>query len=381
MSSVKRKWEDLEDSDEEEPAYGKQTLPVANLPEDFDEEPMDGMQYLFMVRRDARQLPSTVRAPNPYEKLEPNSPITTESSNHQPLPDQLQLPSEEWRELFELRFQNFRKNFNQPTIHVGPVNLARNRLMPEKKDRDLWWAFLSGKPESEWNPSKKAKSRLKKQQSSQGMRAWTDDPSQHEISGAPTYSSWNNDEGEVEKVLRIDPSETLPSPVGTPVPLDYLEAISQPSPMPVAESPITHEEILVPREPTTEVLKSVDERVALHLLMYFTHWINAHLKAPESSDHLPTDSHARWIFCLLSRIDHYISADDMNLLRNLARACLALLKYIKQQEVSSSQNPEIATSRIMSEPSCWVIVSTVAGIWKQKDLWMDAEDILRSIRS
>jgi len=50
MSSSKRKWEDLDDSDEDTPAYGKQILPVANLPADFNDEPMDGMQYLFMVR-------------------------------------------------------------------------------------------------------------------------------------------------------------------------------------------------------------------------------------------------------------------------------------------------------------------------------------------
>jgi len=50
MSSYKRKRADLDDSDEEGPSYGKQILPVANLPEDFNEEPMDGMQYLFMVR-------------------------------------------------------------------------------------------------------------------------------------------------------------------------------------------------------------------------------------------------------------------------------------------------------------------------------------------
>lgn len=29
--------------------------------------------------------------------------------------------------------------------------------MPDKKDRDLWWAFLSGRPEREWNPPKKPK--------------------------------------------------------------------------------------------------------------------------------------------------------------------------------------------------------------------------------
>jgi len=50
MTSLKRKHDDLEDSDEDEPAYGKQILPVANLPDDFNAEPMDGLQYLFTVR-------------------------------------------------------------------------------------------------------------------------------------------------------------------------------------------------------------------------------------------------------------------------------------------------------------------------------------------
>jgi len=48
---TKRKWEDVgDDSDNDEPSFGKQTLPVANLPMDFDREPEDGMQYLFIVR-------------------------------------------------------------------------------------------------------------------------------------------------------------------------------------------------------------------------------------------------------------------------------------------------------------------------------------------
>lgn len=47
----KRKWEDVDyDSDEDEPSFGKQSLPVANLPINFDREPEDGMEYLFMVR-------------------------------------------------------------------------------------------------------------------------------------------------------------------------------------------------------------------------------------------------------------------------------------------------------------------------------------------
>jgi hypothetical protein len=46
----KRKHEELDDSDDEEPSFGRQILPVANLPEDFDGIPEDGLQYLFTVR-------------------------------------------------------------------------------------------------------------------------------------------------------------------------------------------------------------------------------------------------------------------------------------------------------------------------------------------
>lgn len=120
---MKRKREELDDSDEDEPAYGKQILPVANLPQGFNEEPADGMQYLFTVRyvhifiyhnsslftfisrRDARQLPDVVRVSNPYEEPEPRSVAATAIN---PI-IQSCLPSEEWRELFEFRFQNFRK--------------------------------------------------------------------------------------------------------------------------------------------------------------------------------------------------------------------------------------------------------------------------------
>jgi hypothetical protein len=50
MAPLKRKRDDLEDSEDDEPAYGRQILPVANLPDDFDRPPADGMEYLFTVR-------------------------------------------------------------------------------------------------------------------------------------------------------------------------------------------------------------------------------------------------------------------------------------------------------------------------------------------
>ena len=100
--------------------------------------------------------------------------------------------------------------------------------------------------------------------------------------------------------------------------------------------------------------------------MYFTHWIQLYLKAPQV-DHAPTESHARWIFALLSQVDEHVSADDMNLLRNLARACLGLLKDMRGRSLSSQGMGEIA---------CWFVVTIVADVWKQRDLWTDAESIL-----
>lgn len=125
--------------------------------------------------------------------------------------------------------------------------------------------------------------------------------------------------------------------------------------------------------------------MALHLLMYFTHWINLHLREPNSPTYRPTNTHARWIFSLLLRIDDQISADDMNLLRNLARACLALLKVtILERTKGIPSKPEPLTERdsraqLMGEQACWIILSAIVGIWGQRDLWMDAEDILASI--
>jgi hypothetical protein len=65
MTPGKRKRNDFEDEDEDEPSYGRQILPVAELPDDFNDEPLDGMQYLFMVRCG----PSTVSKPCSYQNI------------------------------------------------------------------------------------------------------------------------------------------------------------------------------------------------------------------------------------------------------------------------------------------------------------------------
>ncbi|KAJ6628856.1 hypothetical protein B0H10DRAFT_1989530 [Mycena sp. CBHHK59/15] len=348
----KRKRDELEDSDGEDISFGRQILPVANLPEDFEGIPSDGMQYLFTVRRDARQLPHVTRVSNPYELPERLPPPSDVLPAAHPA-----LPCPEWRTLFETRFRNFRKNITQPTFHVHhSTHKENNKLIPDLKERDLWWVFLSGKPATEWDPPKKPKQNQSSRKFQRNMRGFADD----------------GDLGS-EEPLRDEAPET--SAV-----TDTTE--TQPVPSTPSSGPARNEHgdadcasdggtwMYTPREPTPTLLRLIDQRMALHLLMYFTHWTNLHMQADKPCR--VTQTHARWIFVLLSRVDEYISADDMHLLRNLARAYLALLK-----ELTGNKTEREALVDDINPRCCWLIISTVVGIWGQRDLWMDAEDMLR----
>ena len=130
------------------------------------------------------------------------------------------------------------------------------------------------------------------------------------------------------------------------------------------------------------------QRTSLHLLMYFTHWINIHLAQPDMMSSRITEVHARWIFALLSRVEDYISADDMSLLRNLARASLSLLKKLMQQRNPGHNGEQISeiSPKVMerddfyvNERSCWIIITAVASVWGQRDLWTDVDSMLAGL--
>lgn len=87
------------------------------------------------------------------------------------------------------------------------------------------------------------------------MRAWADEPSsrlEH------NESSQYIDEGEVEQVLRMNPADSLPSPAGTPLPLEYLEEMMQRSASGSSSGYPSAENEYRPREPTTTLLKLID---------------------------------------------------------------------------------------------------------------------------
>ena len=110
--------------------------------------------------------------------------------------------------------------------------------------------------------------------------------------------------------------------------------------------------------------------------MYFTHWITLSLEQPHPRHTSINETHARWIFALLSRVEDYVSADDMHLLRNLIRACLELLKDTIQ---NAKQAASSVSSETMSVRSCWIIITIVVDHWAQRDLWMDAEEMFAKV--
>ncbi|KAI9001354.1 hypothetical protein BD414DRAFT_505092 [Trametes punicea] len=400
---AKRKFEELDDSDDEEPMLGRQVLPVANLPDTFNGVPMDGMQYLFTVRRDARLLPHVKRAANPYAvpDVSPPAPLPgpSDARAHRNI-----LPSEEWRETFLRRFKNFRKNSVQPTIHVHVPNYG-SKLMPDKKERDLWWAFLAGRPESEWSPPKKPKPpkvpRWQQRAAKKGkaLERFADDIHEDAALSYDARESGSVEAGpsnsgielDADEPTSVDAAHSLPTPSGTPAPPDTSPDVSMVNEATekVRESPLVY----LPREPTPALMQHIDHvrtlpslaRYAMHLLMYFTHWINLRLEQRSLPLTDITQSHARWMFILLSRVDDWISSDETSLLRNLARACISILVERRRRCAAPAKEAQAAETaeeaNMINDTACWMIISAVTGMWGQKDLWMDAEALLSKVEA
>ncbi|VDC04130.1 unnamed protein product [Peniophora sp. CBMAI 1063] len=403
MGHNKRKRDEGDGDSDEDPLYGmRQILPVASLPANYDGEPVDGMQYLFTVRRDAKLLPAVTRVPNPYELDPPPAPPESEPPvNAVNKVDPAHL-SGEWRATYIRRFQGFRNNLSQPTSETSTP--TRGKLMPDKKDRDAWWDFISGAPESVWNKAPSKRSTKPKRKSGGGSHGELD-PSDPDVIAA----GWQV----------VEPSPQLPCDVNH---RNTISSTTSPAEAGPGSSSSTN-----PREPTPALVLTMDHRMAIHLIMYFTYWINQHLETSDRAhtaameSYTPLESHARWIFALLARVDSYCSADDMNGLRSLVRACLAYMRSrntpsntplldhndgdddsdiastpggqpiglpaTEEPVYSATELPPVAgkeapaldissrTPPLMSANSVRLILCAVADFWQQRDLWADADGV------
>jgi len=112
--------------------------------------------------------------------------------------------------------------------------------------------------------------------------------------------------------------------------------------------------------------------------MFFTFWMNTRLDVLRRNETVASghnslalcDNDAKWIFCLLARIDEGIAGEQISTLRELARACISILL----ESLKGMRKPESSSSyeRQTGRDACWMIIAAVAKGWGQKDIWEEA---------
>ncbi|KZT60712.1 hypothetical protein CALCODRAFT_480386 [Calocera cornea HHB12733] len=344
-----------------EPGLQRQILPVAGtMRADFDGVPQDGMEYLFTVRRDYAKLPWLTSAPSvpPPSGIAPAPWVQQAKAikaklERAPLPANVlddigasdgpsRVPSQEWKEMFVAGFRRFRENVQQPTIYVGPTPTPR---YPKVTDRAKWWSFITGR----------------------------EDPFASGKARPPTADATS---------MKTEPAEP-----GLDYAADELSTERMESPV-LSLSAGTQESCT---SPTTALLRSLDQKGLLHLLMYFGHWLNTALHPP--TPHPPPyptspfepalpPMFSQWLFALLGHLDDRLMSGEIHTLRTLARACREVL--VKSWEVGEEvalaigESPEERAVREREREACWLVIAAVAGVWGQSDLWEDARDAVRA---
>ena len=297
------------------------------------------------------------------------------------------------------------QNSVQPTIHIH-IPDSNAKIMPDKKERDLWWAFLAGRPESEWNPPKKPKqpklSRWQQHNLKKAAREFGDEmreaslpydvgssTAEQDVTSNASHMGPHGPDGILDRPPSHGVSAVQPSLDGVPSgEVDEVLAYTPREPTPILFQHIDHVRRVFPFDFNCSCIL---QRYAIHLLMYFGHWINVRLEGGTLPHTDLAPPHARWMFSLLSRVDDWISGDETSLLRNLARSCVELIAE-RRRKRSAAVSTGVEASDVggggaaedaaqADESSFWMVVAAIAGVWGQRDLWADAEGILSRVPS
>ncbi|SPO31837.1 uncharacterized protein UTRI_06674 [Ustilago trichophora] len=311
-------------------SFGIQSLPVATLPDDFSGEPIDGEQYLAVVRREAAAAPGVFfAAHNPYAEPSLSPPLAISQDIVSTEPDSLSqatkrdnddlcMPSFEWRSTFILHFKNARESLSNPPTH--PVKLTKDDL-PKLSNTNAWYAWIHGRPPPPTSPAEVEK------QAGKGYE-------------------WRTREPSGPLLLRLNTEQILALLEAFPYWIAHRVAI------PDGQS------------------KKEDRREGEVL----------------------QPLHARWLFALLLRLDGRLVSEEISVLRTLARACVAAitLSRIRRKALGSrkkedagraaEEEGESEEQRMRrDEAGAWMVVAIVAGVWGQLDLWEDARVDMRRV--
>ncbi|KAK4704160.1 gem associated protein 2, partial [Phenoliferia sp. Uapishka_3] len=363
--------------DEEAPrgGTGSQVLPVAELADDFDGNPDDGMEYLFLVRREASTHPAVHRAINPYAIEEDNEP-----GPRRPTPEAPDdRPSEAWRAAFVKHFEGLRARMASvppestfPPPHYGEI--------PSARDESGWRVFINGR-------------RLKRETAAKAVE---EAPKELTLAEAKRLALAS---------LEMD-EEPAPPPPPAPIP----------TPAPFSE-PDSFDPDHPPHFPSPALLLAINQPTMVHIISHINDWLVERSEAHETTLNfvpstifaprraavrktpgapitvtkaslvtnlpptpplakrapLPSLNETQWILSILSSLDSLLAGDDISILRTICKTLIALVT-VSEAAKSAEDRDGVKLSREDEDEAeqiamCWMVVAAVASTWGQGDLW------------
>ncbi|SCZ88227.1 BZ3500_MvSof-1268-A1-R1_Chr2-1g04271 [Microbotryum saponariae] len=377
---------------------GSQVLPVADLPDDFDGVPEDGMQYLFTVRQEARKRPSINRVPNPYQVIAQ----TPSPAPATPRVRQVGRPTQAWRSSFVTQFLQLRQRIAAaPALSSFPP-MTHNPL-PQPQDQGAWHLFIHGRKTAQTSDAAKRSS--SSSTASLSTRIPTAPPPAAATQSTTTDVDMTPAESEAAESLQAAKSQLLAS-----LELDAPSASELPDP----EEDSTEVPSHPPHYPTPSLLLSIPAYYIPRLLFHFQYWLatkqedyemainytTSTIFAPSSLRRKPTTStqpmtavpvktiprpplmtahELHWLLSLLTRLDTLLDGEDISTLRSLVRT---IKLSNEKSELARREREEVrkAPRRIEEKREDedeaerrgfgWMIVAVVCGeVWGQRDLW------------
>ncbi|WFC95766.1 hypothetical protein MBRA1_002420 [Malassezia brasiliensis] len=295
--------------------YGQASLPVATLPTDFDGVPLNGEQYLAMVRREANLQPSILYSAEHVER--PSIAAAAPAPSVPALPTGF-VPSARWRSVFLQRYERLHQ-----VLSIPPPDASRVRL-PAVSDEAAWFCIIHGRKA----PSADEKRRM---------------TGEVDESDAFESASESAVDGTVEQV-----------PTGDPLIDDYGFVYCAPQPRTVA---------------------ALDTSDTLQLIQYIRKWTQQLYFTRVYEDttllHAMHPHHAQWLFALLAHLDRRLLSEEIAGLRALGRTCITLLVNYRAAHARNTYMAD--TYDPQRESGAWMLLTIVAGVYGQRDLWDEAK--------
>lgn len=294
---------------------GSQVLPVAQLDEDFDGQPEDGSEYLFLVRRvplrlpkirkvqtrlmhirfprrEASQRAKITRAPNPYEVVE-----TVGTSSKETTRASADRPDEAWRESFVRNFESARQvkpsSLPRPSVRRSPCpdfSYLEQRMqrapinalepidpadIPPPRDGSTWRVFVSGKrAKTPRAPTQAATttSTLPSTPMDVDVAEPADELAAMKAAVLASLELDTNEETQPKKAEAGQPRFGIPSSTPTQPPPDLTAVVA------TASEP---EYDRLPRLPSPALISAISGPSIVHVLSHFDDWLTERFEAYE----------------------------------------------------------------------------------------------------